>query len=176
MAKWGFADLEALWEQAGGSKALAPVMAAIALAESEGDQNARNPSGASGLWQILLPANAGYVPGGAGNVFNPLANAKAAVAIEKAQGLSAWSTYTNGAYKKFYKGGVPPSTLQQDNPPGGGLLGLPSQVIDFFTTAEKFVHALLWLVNPASWMRILAGFFAVLTGGIGLWVLAKSAG
>ena len=39
--------------------------AAIALAESGGDPNAHNASGASGLWQIL-----GQVV--RGNIFNPM--------------------------------------------------------------------------------------------------------
>ena len=63
------------------SKALAPLMAGVALVESSGNPDAYNSSGASGLWQIEIPINQSYVPGGAGNVFNALDNAKAAVAL-----------------------------------------------------------------------------------------------
>ena len=95
--------LERLWVQAGGAPSMAHLMAAIALAESAGDpQNIGPPTSggrAEGLWQIMWPTNASYVPGG--NPYNPLANAKAAVAILKAQGLGAWETYTNGAYRQY---------------------------------------------------------------------------
>jgi Transglycosylase SLT domain len=76
-----FAQLEGLWIQAGGSPALAPLMAGVAEVESGGNPQAYNPSGASGLWQIEIPVNESYVPGGAANVFNALDNAKAAVAL-----------------------------------------------------------------------------------------------
>lgn len=107
--KYTYAQLEGLWINAGGSKALAPVMAAIAEAESSGCSAAYNPSGASGLWQVE-PSNAQYVPGGYGNIFNPADNAKAAVGVYKAQGLDAWQTYTSGAYKAFLAAGTTPDT------------------------------------------------------------------
>ena len=81
MTTYTFAQLEGLWIQAGGSKALAPLMAGVAEVESGGNPQAYNPSGASGLWQIEIPVNARFVPGGAANVFNALDNAKAAVAL-----------------------------------------------------------------------------------------------
>ena len=81
MTTYTFAQLEGLWIQAGGSKALAPLMAGVAEVESGGNPQAYNPSGASGLWQIEIPVNESYVPGGAANVFNALDNAKAAVAL-----------------------------------------------------------------------------------------------
>src|SRR5215472_14546336 len=95
-AKYTYAQLMGLWIKNGGSKALAPVMAAIAMAESGGDPNAYNPqtcgggSHAEGLWQICMPMNAKYVPGGSAYV--PAANAQAAVQIEKVHGKGAWST------------------------------------------------------------------------------------
>jgi Lysozyme like domain len=122
MANQTYAQLEQLWTNAGGSAALAPVMAAIALAESSGNPNAYNSSGASGLWQIEIPENAQYVPGGAANVFNPQDNAAAAVAIEEVQGLGAWVTYTNGAYEQFMQGSnttaASSSTATASNPSG----------------------------------------------------------
>jgi Lysozyme like domain len=103
-AKYSYGQLKTLWILAGGSASLAPTMAAIALAESGGASNAHNPSGASGLWQIEIPVNAQYVPGGATNVYNPLANARAAVGVERVQGLGAWVTYTSGAYRQYLQG------------------------------------------------------------------------
>jgi hypothetical protein len=96
----GYGQLEGLWNQAGGPPNLAATMAAIAEAESGGNPNARNPSGASGLWQILgLPF--------AGNPFDAITNARMAVAKWRTQGLGAWVTYTSGAFKRFLNGAVP---------------------------------------------------------------------
>jgi hypothetical protein len=37
---------------------------------------------------------------------------------------------------------------------GGGLLDFPKQILDAFTSADGLVNKLMWLVNPASWVRI----------------------
>lgn len=92
---YSFAQLEGLWIQAGGSKKLAPVMAAIALAESQGDPGAVNPNDNNGtqtswgLWQISDGTHSQPEP----NILNPLVNAKAAVAKYHSEGLHAWGTY-----------------------------------------------------------------------------------
>jgi hypothetical protein len=99
--KYSYASLEGLWIQAGGKKSLAPLMAAIAMAESSGCSAALNSIGACGLWQIH-PRQAGCL--------NAQSNAKMAVAKQQSQGLTAWATYTNGAYKKFLRNGVAPNT------------------------------------------------------------------
>lgn len=96
-------SLTSLWIQAGGSAALAPVMAAIALAESGGRVSAiggpnNNGTYDYGLWQINS-SHSSYNK--ADLTSDPLYNARAAVAIEKSQGLTAWSTYTSGAYEKY---------------------------------------------------------------------------
>ena len=39
---------------------------------------------------------------------------------------------------------------------GSGLLDFPSSITDAFKSADKLVNALMWLVNPASWVRIAA--------------------
>ena len=107
MTDYSYAQLEGLWLNAGGSKHLAPVMAAIAEAESGGNSDAHNPSGASGLWQIL----GNPFPG---NPYDPATNARMAVAKYKSQGLGAWTTYTSGAYKAYLKN----STTPDSNVPG----------------------------------------------------------
>jgi hypothetical protein len=56
-------------------------MAGVAMVESGGNPAAYNASGASGLWQIEVPLHNSVIPGGASNVFNAQANAKAAVAV-----------------------------------------------------------------------------------------------
>lgn len=105
---YSFSALEQLWDAAGGPASLAPTAAAIALAESSGNPMAHNASGASGLWQIL----GNPFPG---NAFDPLTNARMAVAKWRGapgggDNFSPWVTYETGAYKQFLSGG------------GGGLL------------------------------------------------------
>lgn len=109
MTDYSYAQLEGLWVNAGGPKNLAPTMAAIAEAESGGNSDARNPSGASGLWQIL----GNPFPG---NPFDPATNARMAVAKYKSQGLGAWVTYTSGAYKAYMSGKTTPDTNVPGSP------------------------------------------------------------
>ena len=91
--------LEQLWRSVGGPGGVAHRAAAIAMAESGGDPHAHNPSGATGLWQIL----GSVLPG---NLFNPVVNAKNAVAkYREAGGFSPWETFTNGAYRSFLQAG-----------------------------------------------------------------------
>lgn len=103
-----FAQLEGYWIQAGGSTALAPLMAAIALAESGGNPNATNPTDNNGtqtswgLWQISLGNHNEPSP----DWNDPLENAKLALGKWKTQGLWAWGTYTSGAYKQYLPAGT----------------------------------------------------------------------
>ena len=92
------AELEALWTSQGGSSATATTAACIAMAESTGNVNAKNPAPCSGsdnfaegLWQICMPLNQASVPGG--NAFDAASNAKAAIALSSnGTNWSAWST------------------------------------------------------------------------------------
>jgi hypothetical protein len=111
-SKLSYQAIESLWTAAGGSKALAPVMAAIAIAESGGRPSALNdtaPDYSVGLWQInyygsMLPGRTKEFGSPKALMASPTAQARAAVAIERQQGLGAWSTYTSGAYKKYLNG------------------------------------------------------------------------
>ncbi len=76
---YSFAALESLWVSAGGPGWAASQAASIALCESNGNPRAYNPSGASGLWQILGQV----VPG---DLFDPLVNAENAVSKFRASG------------------------------------------------------------------------------------------
>jgi len=99
-----FRQLETLYVQAGGSPRLAPIMAAIAKAESGGRTNAkhRNADGSidQGLWQINTSNSALYQ---GHNIYNPLENARVAVRLAEHSGnkLRNWTTYTSGAFRKF---------------------------------------------------------------------------
>lgn len=117
MAVYSYAQLMTLWINAGGSKALAPIAAAIAEAESGGNSDALNPNdnngtqSSYGLWQISNGTHAPPSPGWA----NPAVNAQLAVAKYKAAGgFSPWGTYDSGAYKAY----LSPSTTPDPNVPG----------------------------------------------------------
>jgi hypothetical protein len=106
MTTYSYAQLQQLWINAGGSKALAPTMAAIAEAESSGDPAAKNPSGATGLWQILGAVN----PADQSALTDPVTNAREAVLKYKSQGLGAWVTYTDGSYAAYLSNSVQPDS------------------------------------------------------------------
>ena len=98
-----YGQLEGLWDAAGGPSSVAPLMAAIALAESGGrdvmQQGQRFATTGWGYWQIT--------PGGP-QYLDPMTNAREAVAkYTAAGGPSPWTTYTSGAYRQFLQGGVP---------------------------------------------------------------------
>jgi len=90
----GCSGLEALWEAAGGSPAEAFMAAEIAMAESGGNQYALSPTNDYGYWQI----NGSHGPAQA--TFNPIGNAKAAIAISSdGTDWYPWTTYVSGAYQ-----------------------------------------------------------------------------
>ena len=108
MANLKFSQLEQLWKQAGGPAAVAPIAAAIALAESSGNPQAINPNDNNGtqtswgLWQISNGTHAMPVP----NILNPLVNARQAVAKYRGSGgtFRAWGTYNTGKYLDYLPG------------------------------------------------------------------------
>lgn len=88
-------QLEALWEEAGGSPSAAFMAAEIAMAESSGRENATlvdsNGSVDRGYWQI----NSVH---GSLSTYNPMGNAEAAVEIsDDGTDWSPWVTYQHGA-------------------------------------------------------------------------------
>jgi len=89
----GCSGLEALWEAAGGSPGEAFMAAEIAMAESGGRQYALSPTNDYGYWQI----NGSHGPAEA--TFNPIGNARAAIAISgNGRDWYPWTTYVTGAY------------------------------------------------------------------------------
>lgn len=122
-----FAQLESVAEQGGFPASMAPLMAAIAMAESSGNPNSTNPTDNNGkqtswgLWQISLGNHNEPAP----NWNDPVENAKLAYKKWKTQGLWAWGTWQSGAYKKYLpKGYVAPDPKITWNPTGGeGVAG-----------------------------------------------------
>lgn len=156
---------------------MAPVMAAIAMAESSGNPNATdndsNGTTDRGLWQI----NSTW---GDLSSYNPLFNAEAAVEVLSQQGLSAWVTYNNGNYKQFLQGGGSVSTdasvttdaATASNPTTGQS---PTSTTLSPTDALKDMGALLhgiaqglnwafWVFQPGQGWRFLFGVGGVASG------------
>lgn len=116
--KLSYAQLRALWVEAGGAPALASTMAAVALAESGGriaalNDNPKTGDYSVGPWQInyfggMRPGRTAEFGSPAKLQSDPLANAKAAVAlVGDGSGLSNWTTYNSGAYQAFYHPATP---------------------------------------------------------------------
>lgn len=128
--QYSFAQLEQLWINAGGPRSIAPVMAAIALAESSGNPNATNKTDNGGkqtswgLWQISDGTHNMPVA----NILDPNVNAQQAVKKYHSQGLTAWGTYASGAYRQYMKSGVTPDpNLPSGSTPVGGSNGSAQQ-------------------------------------------------
>lgn len=186
MADLSYGQLEQLWIQGGGPRALAPLMAAVALAESSGDPAALNPADNGGtqtswgLWQISDGTHNQPAP----DILTPLGNARAAVAKYHSQGLSAWGTYDSGAYKQYYRGDVAPSTLPQGGGGGGTQTATDTAwwssipglgILDSGRTLVNDVtHFVEWFFHPGNMARIMAFFFGLLLGLPGLFALLKT--
>jgi hypothetical protein len=164
MTQYNYSQLEELWINAGGNRAIAPVMAAIALAESSGRSDAYNASGASGLWQILGAVN----QSDQNQLFNPIVNAHEAVLKYQTQGLGAWVTYTSGAYKQFLSGAAPSTGALAGGSGGGGNSGGganttastsvdPAQALNemgqLFHGAAQGLNWAFWLFQPGQGWR-----------------------
>lgn len=110
-----YAQLKSVWLSAAqgtqyATNAWASLMAAIAEAESGGNPGITNPNDNGGtqtswgLWQISLGNHDEPSP----NWNNPTVNAQLAIGKLEDQGLSAWGTYTSGAYKTYLNGATTP--------------------------------------------------------------------
>lgn len=116
-----FSQIEGYWVAAGGPSAVAPLAAAIALAESGGNPAAHNGNSGTGddswgLWQINMIGSLGparrsqFGLSSNAQLADPGTNARAAVAISQGgKNFTPWTTYTSGAYRRFYPTGTPPA-------------------------------------------------------------------
>lgn len=95
------------------------IMVAIAGAESRWNTTATSTTNDYGLWQINNQAWPGLFR--EYNWWDPLDNAKMMNHVLLTQGITAWTTYTSGAYRDFW------STAQQavQQAGGGGYSGSP---------------------------------------------------
>jgi Lysozyme like domain len=163
LTAYTYSQLEGFWIQAGGPKAVAPVAAAIALAESSGEnveqQGQPYATTGWGLWQIT-PGNSEPNAGVDQQLLNPQADAKAAVEKYQQAGNSftPWTTFTSGKYLQFLKGNVPASNSGTTATPASTTalpgFSFPSEITSFFSDASAFTEKLMWLAMPSSWVRI----------------------
>ncbi len=92
-----FSQLQSLWTSNGGNPIAAPFAAAVALAESGGNNGEVSPTNDYGLWQINGPSHPQYNLGSLQN--DPNYNAKAAIAISNnGTNFRPWCTvWSDGA-------------------------------------------------------------------------------
>lgn len=148
------------------------LMAAIALAESGGNTQAHNPKppdDSYGLWQINMIGKLGperrkaFKISSNSELFDPKKNADAMIKILDQQGLKAWSTYTNGAYKKYSKGKFDLSKNNDENLDGkadedNGLFGINGAIRESVGAFTKTIET--FALNTGA--IVLAGLLLVL--------------
>lgn len=121
-----------LVKSVGFSESNAPIIAAIAMAESGGNPLAKgvNKDGSidRGLFQINNKWHS-EVPDSC--AYNPKCAAKAAYQISNGgKSFSAWVTYTNGAYKKYLPGSSESlGQSQTGSNTSGGIGDLPAMIV-----------------------------------------------
>lgn len=133
MTQLSYQALESLWTSNGGPAALAPTMAAIAIAESGGNPSSLNDNASTGdysvgLWQInyygsMMSGRTAQFGSPSALRASPTAQARAAVAIYNEQGLKAWSTYSSGAYRQYLNGADYTGSDSAGGASGGGSSG-----------------------------------------------------
>jgi hypothetical protein len=110
--QFGAEELVRLALDSGFNRNQAPIMAAIALAESGGRTEAHNPNRSTGdnsygLWQINMIDNLGverrrqFGLKSDEQLKDPATNVRAAKRVFESQGLGAWSVYRSGAYRQY---------------------------------------------------------------------------
>lgn len=184
-------QIAAYAQSAGLSPDRAKVAAAIAMAESGGRTDARNPvppDNSYGLWQINMLGAMGpdrrRKLGISSNeqLFDPAVNARAMAMISnKGANFRPWTTYTSGAYKKHLNGASADPAVDLPGfdwgepflPTPDALDGIGDALSGITAMAELTVGAALWLGNPHNWVRILQVTTGALMVGVGLAVMTR---
>lgn len=125
------------------------------------------PAGQENNWSVSTQAYVKYMKQllaqEHGNVRNALAAYNAGPAnLQAGYGYADEILSLAGQSKSVSVG---PSAATGDNTGGANttsFLSWPGDITGFFRDAKTFVDALLWIVNPASWLRIGAFGFGVL--------------
>ena len=177
---YSYSQLVSLYATANGlspSSAEALTMGAVAMAESSGDPNARNPSGASGLWQIMPShvSDSGWNLGS--NFYDPATNARMAYFVLHRQGYTAWTTYTSGAYRKFMGGTVAAQNVSipgwPTNPDGSAVNPLQAAGSAVAGAATNVLGLPAGLMDPGFWRRVGLAMLGIFVMIIGLVILLR---
>lgn len=193
MSKLSFAQLQDLWIRNGGNPLSAPIMAAIALAESGGQTTDYNgtagaPPGAIwaghspvdesfGLWQVnykgsLAPGRTAAYGSPAQLLADPDRQAKAAIAISgNGTNLKPWTTFTNGSAQRILTanggslGQIPalPDLAATSAGPAGVTGGADDEGLLVDLTMPSAIPNIR---IPRSAVRRLAGVVTLAAGGI----------
>ncbi len=137
------------------------VAVAVAMAESGGDPHAHNsvpPDDSYGLWQVNMLGSLGparreqFGLDANRELFDPAENARAAWSISgHGDSFRPWSTYTNGAYKKYLDdarrgirrmGKTHKPTGKQGNQGNGGFQVDPDALDGYARTARRIADDL----------------------------------
>lgn len=185
-----FQQLVGFAEQGGFPPNVAPTMAAIAMAESSGNNVIQKgqpyATTGYGLWQIT-PGNSEPQFGVDTAMLNPVNNAKAAYAKYQHQGLGAWTTYKDGAYTKYLNGnpaGVGAATGAAAGAPTGPgfvssdpLAGVVDSITNSIGAPFQDIAQSFSIINklslPQTWVRIGAGVFGLAAVTFGIVFLAR---
>lgn len=81
--------------------------------------------------------------------------------------LDSWGSAIVG-YGRVPDGTAGADTASTDSALSG-LLAFPSTITGFFQDSKTFIDALLWIVNPASWLRIGAFVVGIMLLMFALW-------
>lgn len=165
MAKLSIGEIAKHAAAAGFQGADLRMAVAVAYAESKGDTNAHNLTSredSRGLWQINVRAH----PELAANLYDPATNARAARAVLRKQGWTAWSVYTNGramlylpsvtaAIAKTDLGNaIAGGIVDQSNP--GGVINEAVQTGNAIASVGQLVaKAGTWINDPRNWLRVI---------------------
>jgi hypothetical protein len=165
-------QIYALAKNSGLSDSRAKVAAAIAMAESGGNERAvvhDSDDDSYGLWQINMRGSMGpsrramYGLASNDDLLDPATNARVMSSIShQGANFNAWTTFTSNKYKEWL------DTKLTDLPlpiPGTAMLGfLPDSVpglstsLDALDTVTKIGGAVTntarWISNPKNWLRI----------------------
>lgn len=176
MTTWTYAQLQQLWINNGGARAMAPLMAAIAMVESGGNDQAQNPSGATGLWQVEWPLHAGIVPCATSraSLLDPNCNARAAVALSgnnpsTAPGSPVYSGWLQweppGAYKAFMSG----STTPDPNVPAAASAAadLSGPTLGGTCIGTTFPHT-SWCLKKTAARHVMGGALMLVGGSVAI--------
>jgi len=187
-----YGDIVTLAESVGLNADRARVAAAIAMAESSGNPSKINNNPATGddsygLWQInfygpLISRLAQYGLPDKATVLDPRRNAMVMAHISSNGGnFNAWTTYTNGEYKKYLDGqSLTDKAAQAIQGLKDGAGNVVSNTEAIGQAAANFVSltqkSAAWISNSKNWVRV-----AYITGGgivvlIAIDRLIKSAG